>query len=364
MEDESMHEVAFGIFDHIERRDHNLGDLYEGRLRLLEMADAAGFYCYHVAEHHGTPLGMAPSPGIFLSAVAQRTRRIHFGPLVYLLPLYNPIRLAEEICMLDQMSGGRMEVGVGRGVSPFELAYFNVPFLESREIFEEALDVTVAALRSERLAHRGEHYNVRGFPMELHPRQTPNPPFWYASSNPEHVVYAGQRGMNLVGAGPATLLSKSAEAFSAAWKEHHRGPDSINPQVEEPKIGAVRHVYVMPDDAAAMAAARPAYKAYYNNLQKLWRDFYTVETHFTDDLDLACRHEAAIVGSPGAVADGVGRFFERSGCNYLILSFAWGSLSQEQSARSLELFADKVMPQFVRRPANAGAQTDARTARA
>ncbi|HZO82442.1 MAG TPA: LLM class flavin-dependent oxidoreductase [Candidatus Binataceae bacterium] len=359
-----MAEFAFGIFDHIERRDHDLGELYEGRLRLLELAEQAGFYCYHVAEHHGTPLGMAPSPGIFLGAVAQRTRRIHFGPLVYLLPLYNPIRLAEEICMLDQLSGGRMEVGVGRGVSPFELAYFNVPFLESREIFEEALDVIVAALRNERIAHRGEHYNVRGFPMELRPKQTPNPPFWYASSNPEHVVYAGRRGMNLVGVGTAALLSKSAAAFRGAWSEHHRRPESINPQVAEPKIGAVRHVYVGPDDSAAMVQARPAYKAYYNNLQKLWRDFYTVETHFTDDLDLACRHEAAIVGSPGAVADAVGRFFEESGCNYLILSFAWGSLSQEQSERSLELFASKVMPQFAPHSAGAAAQGRVRTARA
>jgi alkanesulfonate monooxygenase SsuD/methylene tetrahydromethanopterin reductase-like flavin-dependent oxidoreductase (luciferase family) len=74
---------------------------------------------------------MAPSPGIFLAALAQRTRQLRFGPLVYLLPLYNPIRLATEIAMLDNLSNGRLEVGVGRGISPFELAYFNVPFLES-----------------------------------------------------------------------------------------------------------------------------------------------------------------------------------------------------------------------------------------
>src|SRR5579884_758098 len=193
--------MEFGIFDWIDRDPLVLADTYEQRLQVIAAADALGYWCYHLAEHHGTPLGMAPAPGLFLAAASQRTRRIRLGPLVYLLPLYNPIRLAEEICMRDQLSGGRMEVGVGRGVSPFELAYFNVPFLESREIFEEALDVIVAALRNERIAHRGEHYNVRGFPMELRPKQTPNPPFWYASSNPEHVVYAGRRGMNLVGVG-------------------------------------------------------------------------------------------------------------------------------------------------------------------
>ena len=101
-------------------------DLYEQRLQCLEYADEAGFYCYHLAEHQATPLGMAPSPGVFLSAAIQRTQRLRLGPLVYLLPLYNPLRLVQEICMLDKMSRGRLEVGIGRGVSPYELAFYNV----------------------------------------------------------------------------------------------------------------------------------------------------------------------------------------------------------------------------------------------
>src|SRR2546426_837115 len=115
-----MTEVTFGLFDWIDRRPGPIGQLYEERLRLVEAADAAGFYCYHLAEHHATPLGMTPSPSVFLAAVAQRTRRIHLGPLVYLLPLYSPLRLIGEICMLDHLSGGRLELGVGRGVSPYE----------------------------------------------------------------------------------------------------------------------------------------------------------------------------------------------------------------------------------------------------
>jgi alkanesulfonate monooxygenase SsuD/methylene tetrahydromethanopterin reductase-like flavin-dependent oxidoreductase (luciferase family) len=81
-----MSDIAFGIFDHLERRDEPLDRIFEERLQLAAAADAAGFFCYHVAEHHATPLGLAPSPGIFLSAVAARTQRIHMGPLVYLLP--------------------------------------------------------------------------------------------------------------------------------------------------------------------------------------------------------------------------------------------------------------------------------------
>ena len=89
--------MEFGLFDWIDRGKAPLQKLYEERLRLLEVADSAGFLGYHLAEHHFTPLGMAPSPALFLSAAAQRTQRIRLGPLGYLLPLYNPLRLIEEV---------------------------------------------------------------------------------------------------------------------------------------------------------------------------------------------------------------------------------------------------------------------------
>jgi hypothetical protein len=95
-----MAETAFGLFDWIDRAAAPLHQLYEERLQLLEVADKADFFCYHLAEHHATPLGMAPSPALFLAAAAQRTQRIRLGPLVCLLPLYNPLRLIEQVSML------------------------------------------------------------------------------------------------------------------------------------------------------------------------------------------------------------------------------------------------------------------------
>src|SRR5438309_2543434 len=116
--------MEFGVFDHLDRGSALLKEFYESRLKLIEAYDRAGFYAYHVAEHHSMPLGMAPSPTVFLSAVAQRTHRLRFGPLVYALPLHHPLRLAEEICMLDQLSGGRLDIGFGRGSSPMEIAFY------------------------------------------------------------------------------------------------------------------------------------------------------------------------------------------------------------------------------------------------
>ena len=109
--------IQFGIFDWVEWDKNSPAQILEDRLKLLEYADKQDFFCYHTAEHHTTPLSVAPSPGIFLSAVAQRTSRIRLGPLVFLLPLYNPLRLIQEVCMLDHLSHGRLELGLAAASS-------------------------------------------------------------------------------------------------------------------------------------------------------------------------------------------------------------------------------------------------------
>ncbi len=116
MDDAGGETITFGLFDWVDsdgRRD--AGQLYRERLDLLADAESQGFDIYHVAEHHGTPLGLVPSPSVFLAAAAMRTTRIRLCPLVYVLPLYHPARLAEEIAMLDQLSEGRLEIGVRKG---------------------------------------------------------------------------------------------------------------------------------------------------------------------------------------------------------------------------------------------------------
>src|ERR1700704_5863977 len=129
--------MKFGLFDHVEDGGRPLATLFDERLVFARAADDAGIYCLHVAEHHATPLNMVPVPGIYLGAVARATKRMRLGPLVYLLPLYSPLRLIEEICMLDQLSHGRYELGVGRGIVPYELAYCGINFLDAQEMYEE-----------------------------------------------------------------------------------------------------------------------------------------------------------------------------------------------------------------------------------
>jgi alkanesulfonate monooxygenase SsuD/methylene tetrahydromethanopterin reductase-like flavin-dependent oxidoreductase (luciferase family) len=338
--------VAFGLFDWIDRGTAPLQQLYEERLQLLEAADAAGFFGYHLAEHHATPLGMAPSPALFLTAAAQRTQRIRLGPLVYRLPLYHPLRLIEEVCMLDHLSNGRLELGVGRGVSPYELGYFGVNAADTRALFTEALAVLLAGLTHERLTFEGQHYRYTDVPMELRPLQRPYPPLWYPTHNPESVDYAATHGYHFVGGGPAARVRQLVDQYRQTWEAHRHEPDRLNGHVAAPKVGIFRLVFVADTDGEALAATHAAHADWYRSIMKLWHDHddHTYDAFFAWEPSL--QGETILFGSPARVREQMARLLEVSGCNYVIGAFAWGTLSHDQTRRSLRLFAEEVMPAF------------------
>jgi len=140
--------MKFGLFDHVDLNDRPLSQQLRERIAFVLAAEKAGFYCYHVAEHHATPLNMVPVPGVYLGALAGATSSIRLGPLGYLLPLYSPLRLIEEICILDHLCNGRLDVGVGRGISPFELKYHDINPESSQRIFYESLDTILCGLEN------------------------------------------------------------------------------------------------------------------------------------------------------------------------------------------------------------------------
>ena len=137
--------MKLGIFDHMQKNDkpeRSYADMYANHLETLECADQAGMDFYFVAEHH-FDLGFSecPSPGAFLGAASQRTKTIRLGPLVYVLPLWNPIRVAEEVALLDNLTQGRLECGFGPGIGPFTFAVYGVPWDEKRKMAWEALRI-------------------------------------------------------------------------------------------------------------------------------------------------------------------------------------------------------------------------------
>jgi alkanesulfonate monooxygenase SsuD/methylene tetrahydromethanopterin reductase-like flavin-dependent oxidoreductase (luciferase family) len=346
-----MREIDFGIFDHVERSsgDPDLHRLFEERLDLIVAAEEAGFWGYHFAEHHMTQLGMTPSPGVFVAAAAARTKRIKLGPLVYLLPLYHPIRLIEEICMLDHMSGGRFELGVGRGISPFELGFYRIPYYDGREMYEEALAVLVKGLRNPRLNHHGKFYHFDDVPMEIRPLQQPNPGFWYGCNGETNTTYAARHGMNMVMIGPTASVAHLSEVYRDIYAKYRSGPDNLNPHLTSPKIGVQRHIFVAETDREAEAIARPAYDAFYVNLQKLWGNFGLNASVFPGSLEIAAKAGVFVVGSPATVREKLAELVDKADFNYMMLPLSWGNLTAAQTRRSLDLFAQEVMPAYVKR---------------
>jgi len=338
--------MKVGLFDHVEHGGRPLATLFDERIVFARAADDAGIYCLHVAEHHATPLNMVPVPGVYLGAVARATRRMRLGPLVYLLPLYSPLRLIEEICMLDHLTRGRLELGVGRGVSPYEVSYYGRDAARTRSMFEEALAVVVAGLTSDRLTHKGVYYQYADVPLELSPRQRPYPEFWYATSNLDSVAWAATNGMHMVGLGPARAYRPFVERYAAVWPQHKNDPGRLNPHVSAPRIGISRQVVVADTDGEAEAIARAAHPRWAASFVKLWADHGDTSRHYRVDLDDALREETILTGSPPRVRAQVARLIETTGVNYVICSFAWGDLSLAQSLRSLRLFAGEVMPAF------------------
>src|SRR5208283_1389969 len=138
-------------------------------------------------------------------------------------------------------------------------------------------------------------------PIELTPKQQPNPPFWYGASTPEGLAFAARHRMQIVTGGPNGIVKGTAIAYRELLDRFQGSPNDLNPQIKEPRIGAVRHFFLADSDQQAEEIAVPAYRVYYNNITKLWRDFGTVPTLFTDDLTRARAADAAIVGSPATV---------------------------------------------------------------
>jgi alkanesulfonate monooxygenase SsuD/methylene tetrahydromethanopterin reductase-like flavin-dependent oxidoreductase (luciferase family) len=342
--------TKFGIFDWIDRNQLALPDLYEQRLSLVECADENGFYCYHIAEHHASPLNMTPSPGLFLAAAAQRTQRIRLGTLVYVLPVYNPLRLAEEICMLDNVSRGRLDVGVGRGISPVELSFFNLDVKDSREMFREALDALVSALATGKLDYEGRYFSFKNVELQIEPFQRPYPPLWYPTNSSDSMTWLAQQGLHtVVHYQLMPAIRELFDLYKRLWNDHSSNQARLNAHVREPLYGISRHVYVGDTDAKAWEEAKIALTRFNENtsyLQATRGDNKRKE--YLSDFEARRADGLYIAGSPDTVREEVRKHLEVTGSNYFVASFAFGSLTTEQATNSMRLFATEVMPAYQR----------------
>jgi alkanesulfonate monooxygenase SsuD/methylene tetrahydromethanopterin reductase-like flavin-dependent oxidoreductase (luciferase family) len=333
--------MKFGVFDHMDDAGVPHGELFAGRLRLAEAYDRAGFYGYHLAEHHGTPIGCAASPGIFLAALAQRTEKLRFGPLVYLLPFYHPLRLIEEICMLDQLSGGRLELGIGRGVSPFETANYALDFSQTGAMYHEAFQVLLKGLTADELSFEGKFYRFDKVPMVLKPVQRPHPPLWYGVSIPDNADWPAANDVNVVSLAPPAAVRPIFERYLATRRTLGKSDTTLR--------GVGRHVVVADTDEKALEIARRAYPRWRTNFFWLFRRHGSaprVGDLYPESFDQLAALRTAVAGSPQTVRDFITAEIEATGPNYFVPWFAFGDMTVEEALHSVDLFAREVMSAF------------------
>jgi alkanesulfonate monooxygenase SsuD/methylene tetrahydromethanopterin reductase-like flavin-dependent oxidoreductase (luciferase family) len=241
------------------------------------------------------------------------------------------------------LSGGRLELGVGRGVSPLEIASFGVDPAKSQAMYLEAYQVVMQALGSRSISFRGEYYQFDDSPFILEPVQKPHPPLWYGVFNAESTEWAAGAGVNVVTNLPAAAVRAITDRYRAHWAKLGRDPKRI------PFMGMNRHIVVAETDREAMEIGRRAYRRWFANFTNLWRRRKVPlpkNIAYSEEFDGIVQSGQAIAGSPQTVRDAIVGQAAESGVNYVLARLAFGDLSLEESLHSAELFAQAVMPEL------------------
>ena len=202
------------------------GEVYADALEEARLADELGFEAVWLAEHHFSRYGICPSLAVLAAAIARETRRVRIGTSVVVAPFAHPLRIAEEWAMVDILSGGRLEFGIGRGYQPKEFRGLGVSMEKTRERFDEAVEVIRRAWTDERVTFEGEFFQVRDLHVLPRPLQKPHPPLWTAAVSPDTYTLAARRGFKILTAPsftPWDLLRKNFDAYRAAWREKAAG---------------------------------------------------------------------------------------------------------------------------------------------
>jgi alkanesulfonate monooxygenase SsuD/methylene tetrahydromethanopterin reductase-like flavin-dependent oxidoreductase (luciferase family) len=331
--------VNFGIFDWIEASGRPPAEVYEHKLELATAAERAGFHGFFIAEHHGTPLSIDGSPAALLSALFQRTRHLRAGALTFCLPWYHPYRFYSEVCMLDHLSYGRLELGVGRGVSPIESKIFGLNSIdESRDKYRATLDTFFETCRKNTMA-------VGGVEAEVHvkPYQKPYPPLWFPSSSKDLIDFTARHGYHTAYIGRHADCGPLFARYRELWEKHRNDPGRHNAHVAAPFLAKTQHLVIADTDAEAERIGLAAYDAWARHIHHLTRKLGRPDVFKTTpyDEDSAQR---LIAGAPRTVLEKLREMLRATGANYLLGIFSFGDLAPEHAMRSIELFATEVKP--------------------
>ncbi|MBA4537502.1 LLM class flavin-dependent oxidoreductase [Bacillus aquiflavi] len=296
------------------------------------MADRLGYNSVWFAEHHFSEYGILTSPHVFMAAAAQRTSKIRLGVSVKVLPFHHPLNVAEDYALVDVLSNGRLNLGLGSGYLPHEFSGFNLDGKDKALRFNDALAVIEKAWKGEKFSHLGEYYQFTDVKLEVTPKQK-EVPTWIATLSQNGANYVAKMGYNMMGI-PYVACNSISELKEIidSYKDTYRKAGHDEKRV---KIPLALHTYVAETTEEAEATAKPHLDLYLDTRM------YGKNAKYEDLRD----REQVLIGSPKDVITMLKKY-ENVGCDHIMMLMNFGGLPYHKVLQSMELIAKEVMPAF------------------
>ena len=362
-----MREIEFGVWDQMQTYEvmnsQRAADVYELHIRQGRLMEEVGFEYYWTLEHQGSYVGAVTSPQMFLTALARETERIRLGTMIWQLPFHHPVRLAQDIAMLDHLSGGRAEFGTGIGVHEHEFIRWGLNFYDRQAMGEESLDIIELAWRGDgKVSYEGRFWQIDEALIQPMPYQQPHPPIWAAVHSPAAIEFAARRGYDMAQNidTDESMIKKFAD-WREAWTRYgHDGP--------MPRQFLMRVVHVAETDEKAHEQAR----AYLMEANTLGRELVAASkvgfgsnprgmgAEDSEDIrergrifrecarsyDFWLDNGLALVGSPDTVIGKIAEGREKIGYDHFAGKFHLGRMPHAMVESSIRLFGEEVIPAF------------------
>jgi alkanesulfonate monooxygenase SsuD/methylene tetrahydromethanopterin reductase-like flavin-dependent oxidoreductase (luciferase family) len=335
------------------RKNSTHQEMFRRQLEEVELAERIGIDQIWFFEHHLNPTGPVPSPNLMIAAAARTTRRIRFASMVNILPFRHPLLVAEEAAMLDNLTDGRFDMGLGRGLRPPEFEAFGVDQQQSREMFLESFELIQRVFADERFEHRGRYWTMRkDAPLAPPLVQRPHPPFLVSAQSEESLRWAAGHDIPFA---QIDSLAEQARGDAALYRE----VQAMAGHAPVPRLYLMREIYVGESDARARAEAEPWMLQHW----QLWNRYtqFTREGKLPESYDFWRRQapmlhamnfeeivakDMVILGGPEAVAETILRLVGQLELMGLAMIFKLGAMPYDMVERSMALFGQEVMPRI------------------
>ena len=320
-------------------------EIYARGVEQAQAAEALGFRNVWLGEHHFSTYGYLARPAQLATYIAAKTTTLRVGTAVMVIPLHHPLIVAEEIATLDQLAGGRVDIGFGRGYQNYEFERFGLELDSARQRWDESLDIILNAFKGKAFSYSGKHYQVPDTTVFPQPLQTPHPPIWIVAQSPYALEAAVRRGFNVLTGG----FGVSVDQLGAFGKMFDDVAAKVNPPVK-PRVGVQRAIYVAENDADARDAVEHArwnmrvtlsLRNHYERVEN-GKAVPIVAPTEPDLEDLIERY--IIIGSPDTCIRQIKRLQSLMGISHFNCSFWFGDMDQKRVLRSMERFSKEVMP--------------------